>query len=66
MISLDVVALYPSLEAEEAADICASKVVSSGLWFDVIDWQEALLVLYNHSSSDIRSNSETKMQYWTL
>ena len=56
MISLDVVALYPSLEAEETSEICASMVVSSGLWFDAIDWEEAALYAVLTDGSDCVSS----------
>ena len=40
IISLDAVALYPSLEAEETARVCSELITTSGLWFDSIDWEE--------------------------
>ena len=37
MVSLNAVTLYPSLKAEETANICASMIVKSGLYFEAID-----------------------------
>ena len=66
MISLDVVALYPSLEAEETAEICASMVVSSGLWFDAIDWEEAALyVVLTEGSGSVSMECLPSRKYST-
>ena len=43
--SLDAVALYPSMEAQETAEICSDLVVSSGLWIEAVDWEEVALYL---------------------
>ena len=43
MVSLDVIALYPSLESEETSNICALMVTKSGLCLEAIDWEEAAL-----------------------
>jgi len=40
LISLDAVALYPSLEAEETSKVCAEMISRSGLWVETIDWEE--------------------------
>ena len=45
IISLDAVALYPSLEAEETARVCSELITTSGLWFDSIDWEEVGLYI---------------------
>ena len=45
MVSLDVVALYPSLESGETSSICAYMVAQSGLWLEAIDWEEAALYI---------------------
>ena len=42
-MSLDVIALYPSLESEETSNICALMVTKSGLCLEAIDWEEAAL-----------------------
>ena len=44
-ISIDATALYPSLDYEETAKVCAELVVESGLWFRAIDWEELGLYL---------------------
>ena len=44
-ISLDEVGLYPSLESEETASVCAEMVVNSGLYFEAVNWEEAGLYL---------------------
>ena len=44
-ISIDATALYPSLNREETAKVCAELVVESGLWFRAIDWEELGLYL---------------------
>ena len=40
IISLDAVALYPSLEADKTSRVCAEMITSSGLWIESIDWEE--------------------------
>ena len=40
IISLDAIALYPSLEAEETSNVCAEMIVNSGMWVEMIDWEE--------------------------
>ena len=45
IISLDAVALYPSLEAEETSRVCAELITSSGLWMESIDWEEVGLYI---------------------
>ena len=40
IISLDAIALYPSLEAEETSNVCAEMIVNSGMWVEAIDWEE--------------------------
>ena len=44
--SLDAVALYPSMEACETAEICSTLVVNSGLWIEAINWEEVALYLF--------------------
>ena len=64
IISLDVVALYPSLEAEETAQICASMIVKSGVWFEAIDWEEAGLYIFLTGRSDcVSSECIPSMKY---
>ena len=41
--SLDVKAMYPSLDPEETSDICAREVVRSGVFFTAINWEEMAL-----------------------
>ena len=45
MVSLDAVALYPSLEAEETSRVCAMMVSKSKMWIEAVDWEEAALYL---------------------
>ena len=52
IISLDAVALYPSLEAEETAKVCAELITTSGLWMDCIDWEEVGLYVTVHYHSE--------------
>ena len=40
IISMDAVALYPSLEAEDSARVCAELITTSGLRVESIDWEE--------------------------
>ena len=43
--SLDVTALYPSIDTDQAADICRDKVLESDMVFDGIDYRWALVYL---------------------
>ena len=45
IISLDAVALYPSLDAEETSRVCAELITTSGLWLESIDWEEVGLYI---------------------
>ena len=45
VFSLDAVSLYPSMECEETASICARMITQSGLLLEPVDWEEAGLYL---------------------
>ena len=51
-ISLNAVALYPSLEKEETSYICAEMVVNSGVYFEAMNWEEAELYLVLTGKAD--------------
>ena len=64
MISLDVVALYPSMESEETSRICAHMVTKSGLWLEAIDWEEAALyVVLTGQTGDLPSDCLPQRKY---
>ena len=50
--SLDVKAMYPSLDPEETSDICAREVVRSGVFFTAINWEEMALYLVLNGQHD--------------
>ena len=52
-LSMDAVALYPSLEKNETAKICSRMIANSGLWLEAVDWNELglYLVLTNSAGS---------------
>ena len=43
--SLDVKAMYPSMEKHKTAEICSNMVIESGIQFISLDWEEATLYL---------------------
>jgi len=50
--SLDVKAMYPSLDPKETSDICAREVVRSGVFFTAINWEEMALFLVLNGQQD--------------
>ncbi len=53
---MDAVAMYPSLQKETTAKICAEQVVTSGVKIQEIVWGEAPLYLaLTHTTEEIRA-----------
>ena len=56
-LSMDAVALYPSLEKNETARICSTMVAKSGIWLEAVDWNElGLYLVLTKSSGAISSD----------
>ena len=63
-LSMDAVALYPSLEKNETARICSTMVARSGLWLEAVDWEElGLYLVLTNSSGTISSECLPTRKY---